>query len=309
MTERSRIDALRSIFGRDGAGAEGVDVGIGDDAAVLVPPPGKLIVTVDEQVEGTHFRREWLSLADVGFRATMAAASDVAAMGGRPWVITAALVVPDAIDDAAFEELARGQAAAARELGAPIVGGNLARGERLSLATTVLGVAAAPVTRAGARVGDVVLVRGALGLAGACWRAHAAGIAPGPTLQEAWARPRARIADGARLAGAAHAAIDVSDGLARDASHVARASGVRIALDAAALDALVLPELARVAALLGIAPRELVLGGGEDYALLCAAPSPIEGWVCVGECVAGEGVVVREGGREVEVDLGFDHFA
>lgn len=308
MTERARIDALRSILAPAGP-TPGLALGIGDDAAVLEPPAGKLVLTVDEQVEGTHFRRAWLSLFDLGYRATMAAASDVAAMAARPWVATASLVLPDDVTDADLAELARGQASAAAELGAPIVGGNLARGAQLSIATTVLGVADAPLTRAGARVGDAIWVAGALGLAGACWRARARGIEPSAAVQHAWARPRARIEDGLRLHGVAHAAIDVSDGLARDLGHVARASGVRVVLEATALDAAIAPELAAVATQLGLAARDLVLGGGEDYALVAASPVALPGFVRIGACVAGEGVVVREGGREIEVDLGFDHFA
>lgn len=307
MSEATRIEALRALFA--GQVTSGVRVGIGDDAAVLTPPPGELVLTVDEQVEGTHFRREWLSLADLGHRATMAAASDVAAMGAVPWVLVAALVLPEAMTDAELDELAAGQRDAARELGASIVGGNLARGASLSIATTVLGVAASPVHRSGAIAGDGIWLAGAVGLAGAAWRSLLANVDAPEAALAAWRRPRALVAEGRRMHGVAHAAVDLSDGLARDASHLAVASGVRVVLDGAALDALVTPDLARAATALGVSARALVLGGGEDYALLCASPTPIDGFVRIGECARGEGVVVREGGRDVAASAGFDHFA
>ncbi len=310
MSEATRIEALRALFaGQGGAGAPGVRVGIGDDAAVLTPPPGELVLTVDEQVEGTHFRREWLSLADLGYRATMTAASDVAAMAAVPWVLVSALVLPESITDAELDELAGGQRDAARELGASVVGGNLARGAALSIATTALGVAASPVRRSGAVAGDGIWLAGGVGLAGAAWRALLAGVDAPPSVLSAWRRPRALVAEGRRMHGVAHAAVDLSDGLARDASHLAAASGVRVVLDGRAIDALVTPDLARAAGALGVAARALVLGGGEDYAILCASPVPIDGFVRIGECATGEGVVVRDEGRDVAIDAGFDHFA
>lgn len=307
MSEATRIEALRALFAD--RTASGVRVGIGDDAAVLTPPPGEIVLTIDEQVEGTHFRREWLSLADVGYRATMAAASDVAAMAAVPWVLVAALVLPESMTDAELAELAGGQRDAAREIGASIVGGNLARGNALSIATTALGVAASPVQRSGATAGDGIWLAGGVGLAGAAWRSLVAHLEAPPSALAAWRRPRALVVEGRRMHGVAHAAVDLSDGLARDASHLAAASGVQVVLDGAALDALVTPDLARAASALGTSARALVLGGGEDYALLCASPTAIEGFVRIGECASGEGVVVREGGHDVVVDAGFDHFA
>ena len=299
MSEATRIEALRALFaGQGGASAPGVRVGIGDDAAVLTPPPGELVLTVDEQVEGTHFRREWLSLADLGYRATMTAASDVAAMAAVPWVLVSALVLPESITDAELDELAGGQRDAARELGASVVGGNLARGAALSIATP-----------SGAVAGDGIWLADGVGLAGAAWRALLAGVDAPPSVLSAWRRPRALVAEGRRMHGVAHAAVDLSDGLARDASHLAAASGVRVVLDGGAIDALVTPDLARVADALGVAARALVLGGGEDYAILCASPVPIDGFVRIGECATGEGVVVRDEGRDVAIDAGFDHFA
>src|SRR5882724_6500915 len=111
----------------------GVDVGIGDDAAVLESGSAPLVWTVDSAVEGVHFRRAWLSLEDIGWRSLMAAASDLAAMGARPRGILCALVLPPEFSDDDLENLARGQAAAATAIGSAVLGGNLSRGGELSI--------------------------------------------------------------------------------------------------------------------------------------------------------------------------------
>lgn len=291
-TELDRIALLLATFG-DG----GVRLGIGDDAAVVDVPACSLVWTIDAAVEGTHFRRAWLSWEDVGWRSFMAAASDLAAMGAEPIAALSALVLADDVDDDALAALAQGQRAAAAEVGAPVVGGNLARGRETSITTTVLGRAARPITRAGAREGDLVVVAGPLGHAAAGLAALVAGSMDDATIA-AWRRPRARIDAGRALApGGATSAIDVSDGLARDASHLADASGVRIVLDEAAL-------LASGVAL------DHVLFGGEDYALLATAPSTIAGFTPIGEVARGAGVALRRrDGSVVPVPpRGFDHF-
>src|SRR5690606_3745707 len=142
-------------------------VGIGDDAAVLEPASAPLVWTIDAQVEGTHFRLDWLSWQDVGWRSFMAAASDLAAMAAEPVAALSALVLADTVDDAALDGLAEGQADAARAVGAPIVGGNIARGRRTSVTTTLCGRAGQPVLRSGARPGDGLWLAGAVGMAAA----------------------------------------------------------------------------------------------------------------------------------------------
>jgi thiamine-monophosphate kinase len=330
-SELERIALLRRILEHEGASAAadgGVRVGIGDDAAVLTASPGTLVWTVDAQVEGTHFRLDWMTWEDVGWRSVMAAASDLAAMAAEPLAALAALVLGPEVDDAALASLARGQAAASRAVGLPIVGGNLARGRETSLTTTVLGRVDAPVLRDGARPGDGVWLAGPLGLAAAGLRllARGAPVSVDPhafaTCLAAFRRPCARIEAGRGLARRASAAIDVSDGLAGDASHVARASGVRVVLEEAALHAHVLgPELAAVAGALGLAPLELALRGGEDYAVLAFAPSDVDlatyGYVRIGRVDAalldGPGVALEtqdEPRALVPLEaMGFDHFA
>ena len=310
-TEEERIQRLRA---RLGVATPGVALGIGDDAAILEPPPGRRLVwTVDTQVEGVHFRSAWLvSAKDAGYRAFMAAASDVAAMGAEPWCALSALELPADLDDATFDALVSGQRAAADRVGAPIVGGNLSRGPVLAITTTLLGAATFPITRGGAREGDGLWLSGPVGLAAAGLAALMAGNGD-PRLAAAiaaWRSPDARIASGRALAGVAHAAVDVSDGLARDLGHVATASGVRAILDEALLLAHAGDALAQAAEALGVPALDLALFGGEDYALVAASATPLPGFTRVGEFRAGSGLGLRgKSGEDELAPRGFDHFA
>jgi thiamine-monophosphate kinase len=310
VNEVARIAMLaRLLAGR----AAGVEVGIGDDAAVLAGAPAntKLVWTIDEQVEGTHFRRDLLSMRDVGWRSLMAAASDVAAMGARPWCVLAALSLPEDVGDEALAAIAGGQAEAAHALGAPVVGGNLARGPVLSIATTVLGCAERPVLRAGARPGDVLWLAGSVGLAAAGLRALERAKGDDDRLAvavAAWRTPVALVEAGVALGRGAHAAIDVSDGVARDAGHVADASGVRLVLEESEL--LRDDSLVGAAAALGEDPIDLALHGGEDYAIVAASPGPLPGFRRIGEVLEGRGLVLRSATGERPIEpRGFDHFA
>lgn len=313
-TELERVALLAAKFERRAAG---VSVGIGDDAAVLAPVTSPVVWTIDAQVEGTHFRLDWLSWHDVGWRSFMAAASDLAAMGASPMAALSALVLADDVDDVALDALSQGQADAARWVGAPIVGGNLARGSEVSITTTVLGCCRQPILRSGAQPGDGLYLAGPVGMAAAGLVALQAGAGVRHAEDdidaciEAWRRPRAWIAQGLAMCASATAAIDISDGLSRDAWHIAEASAVTLVLEEAALRARSSGVLERAAATLGRDLLDLVLGGGEDYALLVASPVPIGGFDRVGMVESGAGglVLARVDGTRAPVDpRGFDHF-
>ena len=317
--EQDKIARLAARF----AGApRGVLVAIGDDAAVLDPvrlgqaqPPDesrRLVWTIDEHVEGTHFRRELVPWADEGWRSFMAAASDLAAMGAEPWCALSALVLPAAFDDDALDDLSEGQQQAAQAVRAPVVGGNLARGNAVSIATTLLGTAVRPIERRGAVPGDRVLLAGPVGLARAGLLAldRRRSDARLRAAVQAWLRPRARIEDGLAAARAgAHAGIDVSDGLARDLGHVAAASGVAIVVDEAKLRTHAGEALERAADALATDALDLALYGGEDYALVAACPGPIDGFVEIGHVEEGTGLTLAMtcGTRPIDPH-GFDHF-
>lgn len=310
-SEHERIAKLRSLFASTATDA-GLLLSIGDDAAVLAPGAHPLVWSIDAAVEGTHFRRDLMSLEDAGYRATMAALSDLAAMGASPMGVLSSLVLPRELPDDELEAIARGQRDAALAGETAVIGGNLARGDAISITTAVLGRAERPLTRAGAKPGDRLWLSGDLG-----WAALGLALLEAKREREsaravaAFRRPRARLAEGlSAVRGGASAAIDVSDGAAADALHIAEESSLTIVLDEAALDD---HELAAVAASVDRTALDLVLSGGEDYALLCAAPASatLEGFRVIGECTSGTpSVLLRErtGAVRTLAALGFDHF-
>ena len=307
-----------------------VRLGIGDDAAVLAPPHEPLVVSVDASVEGVHFVFDYLSHEDIGYRAFQAAVSDLAAMGAQPLAALSALVLPRHLSSDGVERLTAGQALASRETGCPIVGGNVSRGRELSITTTVIGRAAEPLQRRGARPGEQLWLIGDVGLAAAglsylrlqrarrarAWelpeagpaRARATEQALAPCI-EAWRRPRARLAEGLALVGRASAAIDVSDGLASDARQLASASGVRLVIDRERLRAALPPALCVAQAQLRRSALRFALEGGEDYALLATGPSARRpsGALAIGHVEPGSGAFLDDRGRLSALRGGFDH--
>lgn len=255
------FDLVREFLARWGPLARGVG---GDCAELDVPTGSRLVVSTDTSVEDVHFRRQWLSPREIGYRATAAALSDLAAAAAEPLGLLLALTLPADWRDAAGE-LAEGVAEAARVAGAPIVGGDTTAGGALSLTVTVLGAAARPLSRVGARPGDALWVTGALGGPAAALRAWRIGTAPDSAHRDRFARPVPRVAEARWLSGqGATAAVDLSDGLAADARHLAAASRVRLELDADAVPRVAGVELAEA------------LASGEEYELLVAAPAALD---------------------------------
>ena len=291
--------------------ASQVDVllGPGDDAAVLAAPDGRVVVSTDVLVEGRHFRRDWCSATDVGHRAAAANLADIAAMGAVPTGLLVGLSVPLGLEASWALELADGLREECDRVGVSVVGGDLTAGEAVVVSVTALGSLAGrpPVTRSGARTGDVVAVAGRLGWAAAGLAVLSRGFRSPRVLVEAYRRPEVPYALGPEAAVlGAHAMIDVSDGLVGDLRHVATASGVRIEIHPASL--VVPEEFDAPARAIGVDPMQWVLSGGDDHALAaCFGPEVVlpEEWHAVGHVVAGEGVVV---GAEPYEEGGFDHF-
>ncbi|HYZ18145.1 MAG TPA: thiamine-phosphate kinase [Gaiellaceae bacterium] len=247
---------------------------IDNDAAEL---GDRLVVTQDVLVEGVHFRLDWLSWRDLGWRAGAVNISDLAASGARPEALVVTLAVPPetAVDDvvALYEGIG--------ETGVPVRGGDTSRSDRVVLSVTALGRSDRVPGRAGAQPGDKLVVTGPLGAGGAAFR------------RGAYVRPPVRIDEGLELARHAHAMIDVSDGLAVDAGHLAIRSGVRCVLN-----------LERVPLADGADLDDL--GFGEDFELLAAVEDPGR-FTEIGRCEPGEGVALLFEGEPVELG-GWDHF-
>lgn len=261
LGDGAEFDAIRAMLDEWGPHA----VGVGDDAAlVAVPPNEKLVVSTDASVEGVHFRREWMTAAQIGQRAASAALSDLAAMAATPLGILLALSVPERWRDE-LPELARGVGVAAVAARCLIVGGNLTRGTDLTLTITVLGCTPTPLRRAGMQAADRLFVTGRLGGPGAALRALLDERPPALTHLERFIAPVPRL-DEARwlVEHGAVAAIDVSDGLLADAAHLARASGITLAIESAA-----------VPCVEGVLPLEAAVSG-EEYELLVAIPPDVE---------------------------------
>ncbi len=274
--------------------SDAVLLGPGDDAAVVAVPDGRVVATTDMLVEGVHFRRDWSSAYDVGRKAAAANLADVAAMGGVATALLVGLASPPDLPVRWALDLADGLRDEAALVGAVVVGGDTVTASQVVVSVTALGsLAGAPVTRSGAQVGDTVVLAGRTGRSAAGLRQLQQGTTEGP-LVEAHRHPDPPYALGPALALAgASAMCDVSDGLVADLGHLARASGVGIALQATLLED---PEVS----------LEDVLTGGEDHALVATLRGPLpSGCRAIGTVVEGAGVLVD--GRPVSG--GWEHFA
>lgn len=313
LTEDQLIAAINRVL--SGAGHE-VVVGPGDDAAVVSPGSGELVLTTDSMIEGVHFRNELTTPRDLGYKAIAVNVSDVAAMAASPRFAISALALTDTIDSRWVVELAGGMRECCDEFGLTLVGGNLSRGSEVSIVVTVTGevVPGRAVRRDGARPGDRLVVTGSLG-------GSAAGLRVAS--QRSWSddehdalrrymRPTPRVGEAGILSThGVTSMMDVSDGLAIDLSRLCRASeiGARV-------------EIGRVPVHPAATEAE-ALGGGEDYELLASLPDTDavedarselrEGF---GVSLSDIGVIIEEGLVAVDDDgaerpmtiEGWDHF-
>jgi thiamine-monophosphate kinase len=305
-TEFDRIRRFWRVLGERAAPS-------GDDCAVLEVGGERIAITTDMSVEDVHFRIGWLRPHEVGRRAAASALSDLAAMAAAPLGVLVSLgVSPEWPDDFVADVMA-GVGDAAGAVGATVLGGDLVRSERLVLDVTALGRAPSPVWRSGARVGDGLWVTGRLGGPAAAIEAWQAGREPEASARERFAFPTPRIAEAMWLRDrGARAMIDVSDGLAADAGHIAAASAVRCAVEA---------ERVPVHAAAAAGRDVLALIGGEEYELLVAMPSDSPPELSlefeqrfdllltrIGRIEEGQGVSVTSEGQSIDLPTGFRHF-
>lgn len=303
----SEFDRIRSIYARLGPAG----YGLGDDCALLRADKATIALSIDISVEGVHFRRDWVTLSQIGYRAAAAALSDLAAEGARAAGLLVSVGVPKHGAPSEAADIMAGVGAAASDAGAKVLGGDLTDAPQLIVDVCAIGTAPRPVRRIGASSGDGVWVTGRLGGMALALQQLQAGLRPEPGLLQRFAHPEPRLVAGQWLASqGARAMIDLSDGLSSDAGHLAAASGVAIEI---ALD--------RVPCWPGATPS-VAVSSGEEYELLVALPPAFgetqarafAGLVHlpltrIGSCAAGAGVRFTDRGAAVSVPPGYDHFA
>ncbi|WP_214368490.1 thiamine-phosphate kinase [Pseudonocardia sp. H11422] len=289
-------------------------LGPGDDAAVVAAPDGRVVACTDVLVEGVHFRLDWSSPEQVGRKAAAANLADVAAMGAVPTALLVGLACPASTPVETLEGLADGLWAEATAAGVGLVGGDVASSGTLVVSVTALGSLEGrePVTRSGARPGDVVALCGRVGWAAAGLAVLSRGFRSPVAVVGAHRVPEPPYTAGPEAATAGVTAmIDVSDGLLADLGHVAQASVVLVDVRSTALE--VPARLAEVASALGADPLHWMLTGGEDHALAATFPPDVAlppGWTTIGRVrEAGDGPGVLVDGRPYTESPGWDHFA
>ncbi len=297
LGEFGTIERIERAAQRSRAGARGVIVGIGDDAAVLRPPAGEdWVVTTDALVEGVHFRWSNQAARCIGRRALVANLSDLAAMGARPLGFVFALAAPASLEVRTLDGLVAGLLEEAETHGCPLIGGNLSRARQTSISITAQGSVqrGRALLRDNARPGDRILVTGTLGGAAlevaraAAGRGRVRGV-PTPRLRAGRAL--------ARMTGVG-ACIDISDGLLADLDHVLDRSGCSAEIDLSRLPRP--PRFEAACRRLGVDPIRLAACGGEDYELLFTLRSSGSAGPSAAALARRLGVAVTEIGRIVE---------
>lgn len=288
MEESELLARLYAIFER--TGKSDLTVGNGDDGAVFHPGNKQVAVSTDLAVEGVHFRCDWSSYNQIGRKVTAANLADLLAMGAWPEYLLLSVVAPER-HILGLEELARGIASEADLVGAQVIGGDLSTGGQLTVTITAIGYTDSPIARSGAKVGDTVIVTSLPGFS----KAGLALLTEGAQSEEELSKraiashlaPSVDYFGFRKCARFLSAATDISDGLLIDASHIAVASGVQIALDSAPL------QMSELKALDESRYLDWVLTGGEDHILLATTNNPeATGGVVIGRVASGSGVTL-----------------
>jgi thiamine-monophosphate kinase len=306
-SEAGLIERLRDLFHT--SFQTQVQVGIGDDAAVIKSSNNKLVATVDMAVEDIHFSKRWSSPFQIGAKLTTANLADIFAMGAVPKYLLVAAGISEVNNSETVAELAKGIRSVADRFEVTVIGGDLSKSEKMSLSITALGeLSAQPILRSGARVGDLIYLSSLTGLSAAGLAILNRELDRPRYVVEAHLNPKLVAPD--KLIKVATSMCDVSDGLATDAAHLSYASNVNFNLSQDLISqAADFKDLAELAKELNEDVFDWILTGGEDHFFLATVGKENESnelGIQIGSVGKGEGKLLLDG---VEIKKsGYQHF-
>jgi len=306
-SEATLIERLRELFHT--RLQSGIEVGIGDDAAVISPSNSKLVATVDMAIEDVHFRRAWSTPFQIGAKLTTANLADIFAMGAKPKYLLVAAAITEANNLEVVTELANGIKSVADKFEVTVIGGDFSKGEKMSLSITAFGeLNKNPILRSGAKVDDLVYVSALPGLSAAGLAILGRGLDRPRYVVEAHLNPK--LTAPSELIAVANSMCDISDGVTTDGSNIAKASGVNIDLSKQLIsNAVGFSDLKELADELGEDIFDWILSGGEDHFFLATVDpknAKNELGVQIGVVKEGKGQLTLDG--EIIQKAGYQHF-
>jgi thiamine-monophosphate kinase len=306
-SEAGLVERLRELF--QTSFAQGVEVGIGDDAAVISASSNKLVATLDIAIEDVHFKSLWSSPFEIGAKLTTANLADLFSMGATPKYLLVGAAISEINNSEVITELAQGIRSVADKFEVSVIGGDLSKSEKMSLSITALGeIARDPITRSGASAGDLIYLSALPGLSAAGLAILERGLDRPKYVVQAHLNPK--LVAPIKLMEIASAKSDISDGLVSDARNIARASKFDLNFDTNALEASPdFKDLGELATELGVDVYDWILSGGEDHFFVATVPEKYADknlGIQVGKVVAGSGLITIDGVQTQRA--GYQHF-
>ena len=306
-SEAGLVERLRELF--QTSFAQGVEVGIGDDAAVISASSNKLVATLDIAIEDVHFKSLWSSPFEIGAKLTTANLADLFSMGATPKYLLVGAAISEINNSEVITEIAQGIRSVADKFEVSVIGGDLSKSEKMSLSITALGeMAKDPITRSGASAGDLIYLSALPGLSAAGLAILERGLDRPKYVVQAHLNPK--LVAPIKLMEVASAMSDISDGLVSDARNIARASKVDLNFDTNALEASPdFKDLGELATELGVDVYDWILSGGEDHFFIATVPEKYADknlGIQVGKVVAGSGLITIDGVQTQRA--GYQHF-
>ena len=306
-SEAGLVERLRELF--QTSFAQGVEVGIGDDAAVVSASNNKLVATLDIAIEDVHFKSLWSSPFQIGAKLTTANLADLFSMGATPKYLLVGAAISEVNNSEVITELAQGIRSVADKFEVSVIGGDLSKSEKMSLSITALGeIAKGPITRSGASAGDLIYLSALPGLSAAGLAILERGLDRPKYVVQAHLNPK--LVAPIKLIEVASAMSDISDGLVSDARNIARASKVDLNFDTSALEASPdFKDLGELATELGVDVYDWIFSGGEDHFFIATVPEKYADknlGIKVGKVVAGSGLITIDGVQTQRA--GYQHF-